>query len=563
MANKLFGIADPYYDALRVQSNQAIWPDAGGSSSGIGGLLENKIYLWPADGSTIATFEPIEAGLIAVLAAAASGDTVWLPSMTIALTAAITIPAGVILRGISRNAKLSFGTLGGIPAFPATSILDNFNRADEGPPPSSNWKPWTGNVDVTGNDLRVKDNTLQLRAGDNGWTDDFWDNSTFGPDCEVYCTIDNCSGANAGLEFWARLSKTVDPFPDLTGYKLRVTVSSGWFLYRLNSWSSNTILASAGDNLTTSEKIGLSLIGSAITVHKRVGGVWSVVTSVTDGTFGSAGYIGVGLHQGSSIALDDFGGGTVVPVSAPAITLGADASLERVIITQTANDTNDLVTVQGPASGTAYLSHAIINCAQSGAGDAIALDGTAGAVEAYDSYLNGDSDSGTGYGVRSGAGAITLDDCWVIGNTAPLNIGAGGIITSGTRMGTVSGEPAQGDRSAWDTATYFNRHASDINAATFTYHNNPAIAPATAFVSTAINLTLNNTHHHVKVTAVATITLPTAVGISGQEYIIKATVDGVLVNTTSSQTIDGDLTKTLLANDCIVVFSDNANWLIG
>lgn len=43
-----------------------------------------------------------------------------------------------------------------------------------------------------------------------------------------------------------------------------------------------------------------------------------------------------------------------------------------------------------------------------------------------------------------------------------------------------------GDRSAWDTTTYFDRHASDIDDATFTYHNDPASPP--------LGAALTNTH---------------------------------------------------------------------
>lgn len=87
----------------------------------------------------------------------------------------------------------------------------------------------------------------------------------------------------------------------------------------------------------------------------------------------------------------------------------------------------------------------------------------------------------------------------------------------------------------------------------------------TDLVSTAVNLSLEATHHRVKVTAACTITLPSAAAASivGHEYAIKATANNVIVNTTSSQTIDGELTKTLMLNDCMVVFSDGSNWLIG
>ena len=61
-----------------------------------------------------------------------------------------------------------------------------------------------------------------------------------------------------------------------------------------------------------------------------------------------------------------------------------------------------------------------------------------------------------------------------------------------------------------------------------------------------------------------TVTLPTAVGVNGQNYVIKNRGTGVVtVATTSSQTIDGANTKSLNNNDSIEVISDGSNWIIG
>lgn len=58
-----------------------------------------------------------------------------------------------------------------------------------------------------------------------------------------------------------------------------------------------------------------------------------------------------------------------------------------------------------------------------------------------------------------------------------------------------------------------------------------------------------------------TITLPTAVGINGKNYIVKNSGTGVVtVSTTSGQTIDGSSSKTLNNNDSIEVVSDGTNW---
>ena len=60
-----------------------------------------------------------------------------------------------------------------------------------------------------------------------------------------------------------------------------------------------------------------------------------------------------------------------------------------------------------------------------------------------------------------------------------------------------------------------------------------------------------------------TVTLPTAVGVNGQNYVIKNRGTGVVtVATTSSQTIDGASTKSLKNNDSIEVISDGSNWII-
>lgn len=86
--------------------------------------------------------------------------------------------------------------------------------------------------------------------------------------------------------------------------------------------------------------------------------------------------------------------------------------------------------------------------------------------------------------------------------------------------------------------------------------------------TTAVNLTLSPTIHDVVLVTAdgKTITLPTAVGISGKVYTIKQTASfssGTTVATTSSQTIDGNTTRTIGAQySAITVISDGANWQI-
>lgn len=85
------------------------------------------------------------------------------------------------------------------------------------------------------------------------------------------------------------------------------------------------------------------------------------------------------------------------------------------------------------------------------------------------------------------------------------------------------------------------------------------------YATTAISIGLDASHCVVTVSATATITLPTAVGILGRIYRIKniGAAATVTIATTSSQTIDGITTQTLTVQyDSITIISDGANWHI-
>ena len=59
------------------------------------------------------------------------------------------------------------------------------------------------------------------------------------------------------------------------------------------------------------------------------------------------------------------------------------------------------------------------------------------------------------------------------------------------------------------------------------------------------------------------VTLPTAVGIAGKRYIVKNSGAGTItLNTTSSQTIDGTVVRSLSQYDSFFVESNGANWII-
>lgn len=137
---------------------------------------------------------------------------------------------------------------------------------------------------------------------------------------------------------------------------------------------------------------------------------------------------------------------------------------------------------------------------------------------------------------------------------------AGGAATPGgtngqiqwNNAGNFAGFTAAGDATI-DTSTGIVTVNKMSGGATFNY------------VAKTANYTISATDYMINCTAnTFTLTLPTAVGKTGQVYVIKNSGTGVVtIATTSSQTIDG-LTSRVLAvqYESYTVMSNGANWII-
>ena len=92
----------------------------------------------------------------------------------------------------------------------------------------------------------------------------------------------------------------------------------------------------------------------------------------------------------------------------------------------------------------------------------------------------------------------------------------------------------------------------------------PILTPTLVKTANYTLLAADNTVLCNAVTAGFTITLPTAVGVTGKQYTIKktdTTLNVVTVATTSSQTIDGATTNIIATPyESITVVSDGSNW---
>lgn len=87
---------------------------------------------------------------------------------------------------------------------------------------------------------------------------------------------------------------------------------------------------------------------------------------------------------------------------------------------------------------------------------------------------------------------------------------------------------------------------------------------ATAYSAKTANYTATATDSVIDCTSgTFTVTLPTAVSITGRQYVVKNSGSGIItVNANGSETIDGTLTIDIASEDSVTIVSNGANWII-
>jgi len=85
-----------------------------------------------------------------------------------------------------------------------------------------------------------------------------------------------------------------------------------------------------------------------------------------------------------------------------------------------------------------------------------------------------------------------------------------------------------------------------------------------AYLAITALRTLDATDYQIECTANSfTVTLPTAVGITGRQYSIKNSGTGTItVACAGAEQIDGEDTQTLDQDDNMVIQSNNVGWII-
>ncbi len=194
-------------------------------------------------------------------------------------------------------------------AFPTTSVLDNFNRADEAPLANSTWTtPLDGS-----NSLALISNKVGYGGGAGALAEAYWSASTFGPDAEAYVDLVTRGTEGQYSSLWLRV---VSPNTgSLSGYRARFNFFGAGDVVELHSFTADagTSLTNLNitPNLAAGDAYGFEVISNHLTVYKRVSGIWSSVGTFDDSTNAGAGYIGLTAGTNTWVG-DNFGGGTVV-----------------------------------------------------------------------------------------------------------------------------------------------------------------------------------------------------------------------------------------------------------
>lgn len=235
-------------------------------------------------------------------------------------------------------------------AFPTTSVLDNFNRADNADLGAN----WTTPVLSGDSNIRITSNQAGYHVADAAFRDEYWNVETFGPDCETFCTVSDKQSTNDRL-IWYTFLRVVDPgLSTVDGYYFEMVLRSGnddGGIYRLDNGAFTQLGATITQEITQGDGLGLEAIGSTIQAYRRSAGSWSSLASRTDSTYTAAGNVGIGVHGDDTgvVAIDDWGGGTVV--STISANLSGTGSLSGAIAIVTP--------ISASLSGTGALSAAI------------------------------------------------------------------------------------------------------------------------------------------------------------------------------------------------------------
>jgi hypothetical protein len=216
---------------------------------------------------------------------------------------------GARLRGGSRARSAS----GACASFPCSAVLDNFDRANEGPPPSANW---TGQIPGSGGSFTVTSN----RAAPTADPSSMWWNASNFANPEVYVTIVTVF---APTRIYGRIQQ--EGTAGFDGYAVLAYSDNNFYVYRVDDGSYTQLGAAIPQSFAVNDSIGMSVSAShVISVYYCASGGscgvsgagWTLKGTRTDTGCGGnpcytgTGKIGVQIFDSTGFQLENFGGGT-------------------------------------------------------------------------------------------------------------------------------------------------------------------------------------------------------------------------------------------------------------
>lgn len=234
---------------------------------------------------------------IATLTADTCTSTAWTNTDPIFLLAALYEVTRPNLSAAGVGAATFVAKTQVFPTFPATPILDDFNRANTGPPPGPGWTDIGTGFKVVSNQATTNDDV------DNSaqWTAKF-----DGANRETYCTVVTKPGNSK--TFYLQFVTAAG-----SGYAVQWVVSAGGVtslvLTRQDAFVA-TPLATVNYDAPNGTKIGLRCGNGRQELWIDTGGGWALIATASDTTYRIGSQASPLLYSDSSaLVIDDLGGG--------------------------------------------------------------------------------------------------------------------------------------------------------------------------------------------------------------------------------------------------------------
>jgi hypothetical protein len=273
-------------------------------------------------------------------------------------------------------------------AFPTTSVLDDFNRANGAL--GSNWT--NDPFGTTQPAPAITSNAVTFGTfGCAAW----WNPGTFGADSEVFCTVATKPANGTGfLQLLARIQTPGSTAGD--AYKAELSPATGTDtvdVYRVIN-GVDTAVGSVSQEFNAGDKVGMEVTGTGATVTIKIfrhdGVSWAQVgASISDTNAArivTAGNIGLGCFQSTATAVaDDFGGGTLAAgggATVTAVPMAGSGDIVAPVVSGTGllppvmAGTGDLVAPAVSGSGSATVTALVM----AGTGDLVSPSVAAGAT---------------------------------------------------------------------------------------------------------------------------------------------------------------------------------------